>query len=268
MARGGSVLSVEHAASPLVLSLEKGAAEAQVTPVPSGEAFAIDVTASSGAMVRVAVHGTHLRVERDGDRVIVDLSEGVVSIGAPPRRGSTIGTLVTAPAHIELDARDLGSLRVDHTLGGLRAPESVTPAPRAETETAFIAPSNQARVETSPEILPEATGTLLARPQMQSQKPVSNNAAAPVVETWLRSSDEVVSAIQTCAQNAVAVNATFSTSLTMRVRDDGLVQEGARFSPPMLPEARECAANVIYHRTKMAPSNGGSDLALTIEVKH
>src|SRR5581483_4936619 len=33
----GSLLHVEHAASPLVLSLDKGAAEAQVTPVPNGE---------------------------------------------------------------------------------------------------------------------------------------------------------------------------------------------------------------------------------------
>src|SRR5439155_1470159 len=87
---------VKSAGESLVLALDDGAIEAQVTPVPSGEAFAVDI-ASGTSLVRVAVHGTHLRVSRSGSRVVVDLTEGVVSIGVPPRTGSTYGTLVTAP---------------------------------------------------------------------------------------------------------------------------------------------------------------------------
>ena len=62
-------------------ALDDGAFEAQVTPVPSGEAFAVDV-ATPTSIVRIAVHGTHLRVARAGTRVTVDLTEGVVSIGS------------------------------------------------------------------------------------------------------------------------------------------------------------------------------------------
>lgn len=117
-------VDVKRAASPLVLALGTGAVEAQVTPVPNGEAFAIDVNA-----VRVAVHGTHLRVARGaGDHVVVDLTEGVVSIGIAPRVGSTTGTLVTAPAHIELDAHPgvsdeelAASVRVDRSPSAIRA---------------------------------------------------------------------------------------------------------------------------------------------------
>ena len=91
--------------------------EAQVAPVAAGEAFAVDV---DGA--RVAVHGTHLRVERQGGHAIVDLREGVVSIGLPPKSGATYGDLVTAPAHIEFDVADPhGTLKVSHESSRVRA---------------------------------------------------------------------------------------------------------------------------------------------------
>lgn len=240
----GSVLHVEHAASPLVLSLEKGSAEAQVTPVPSGEAFAIDVTASSGATVRVAVHGTHLRVARDGDKITVDLTEGVVSIGAPPRRGSTIGQLVTAPAHVELDARDLSSVHVDHSPSAVRPAERVTPAPRADQETAFVAPP-PVQITSSPSSPHVVTS--------QTQKPQQPTSVVPTppAPAMLTTPDEIASAIAACGKDAVAPQTSFSTTLSLQVGDDGTVQN-ARFTPPLLPEARDCAANVIYKRTKLS----------------
>ncbi len=138
--------AVTHVQGALVLSLERGSIEAQVVPVPQGEAFAVDVERS-----RVAVHGTHLRVERQrassgslpdwrtSDLVVVDLNEGVVSVGEAPRIGSTSGTLVTAPAHAEFAADDAqGTLSVTHDAAQVRAPvalgsfaqaKAFTPAP-------------------------------------------------------------------------------------------------------------------------------------------
>ncbi len=243
-AQRGSVLDVEHAASPLVLSLEKGSAEAQVTPVPSGEAFAIDVTASSGATVRVAVHGTHLRVARDGDKITVDLTEGVVSIGAPPRRGSTIGSLVTAPAHVELDARDVASMRVDHTPSAVRPAERVTPAPRADQETSFVAPPpvQLASNDTSS----SSQHVVTTQSQKSSQQQIT--LVAPPPAAYLTSPTEIANAIAQCGKDPVAP---FATSLLLQVDDSGTVQI-ARFDPPLFPEARDCAANVIYRRSKLS----------------
>lgn len=65
----GSQVEVRAARGTLILALAKGAVEAQVAPVEAGEAFAIDVEGT-----RVAVHGTHLRVERQGSRAIVDFA--------------------------------------------------------------------------------------------------------------------------------------------------------------------------------------------------
>lgn len=113
---------VSRTESGLVLTLERGATEAQVAPVPNGEAFAIDVADGTGHVARVAVHGTHLRVARTGRHVVIDLTEGIVTVGVAPRAGSTYGTLVTAPAHVELDVDDLEHVRVEH------APTFVRPA--------------------------------------------------------------------------------------------------------------------------------------------
>ena len=123
----GSQVEVRAARGTLILALAKGAVEAQVAPVEAGEAFAIDVEGT-----RVAVHGTHLRVERQGSRAIVDLREGVVSIGLPPKSGSTYGDLVTAPAHVEFDPADPhGTLKVTHEAARVRVAQSLSiPAPK------------------------------------------------------------------------------------------------------------------------------------------
>ena len=75
----GSKATVTHVDGALVVALETGAVEAQVVPVPSGEAFAVDVGRS-----RVAVHGTHLRVLRVGEHVVV--AAGAVVRGVVPDR--------------------------------------------------------------------------------------------------------------------------------------------------------------------------------------
>ena len=71
-----------------------------------------------------------------------------------------------------------------------------------------------------------------------------------------------MNAIRACAHDAIAPSATFSTTLTMKIGDDGLVQT-ARFNPPLVPEARDCAANVIYKQTKLA----GGEATIAIEVR-
>lgn len=260
----GSKLVVEHAASPLVLSLDNGAAEAQVTPVPNGEAFAIDVTASSGEVVRVAVHGTHLRVAREGDKITVDLTEGVVSIGAPPRRGSTIGQLVTAPAHVELDARDLSSVRVDHAASAVRPAERVTPAPRADQETAFVPPPTQVQTLQPFDIV----GVQPQHAQLQKLQQRSATSLVEPAPAMLTTVDEVSAAIAACGKDQVTAGTTFSTNLSLTLKDDGTVSY-AQFTPAFVPgaqeSARDCATNVIYKRTKLA--NTTSNVTVPVEIK-
>jgi hypothetical protein len=209
---------VKAADASLVLGLDDGVIEADVVPVPSGEAFAIDV-ATGTSLVRVAVHGTHLRVARAGSRVTVDLTEGVIAIGVPPPSGTTEGTTVRAPAHVELDADDLSSIRVDAL--------EVRPA-------VFGRP-------TEPAPIVNAVPAPSAVPRPRTLEPKRTESR--------RSIDALTLAVNACANTGSGrskdVSYTVSTELRLRVSADGQV-ESAQFSPPLHPEIQACAAREIY----------------------
>ena len=237
---------VTSAGEPLVLGLEHGVIEAQVVPVASGEAFAVDI-ATAHNLVRVAVHGTHLRVARSGNRVVVNLTEGVVSIGVPPRTGVTYGTIVTAPAHVELDATDLATLRIDHEPASVRAPvplgghEVVMGAVRPE-----ISPSPEQPV---PAPLAVAKG-LATRPDgtAPGTKVERPSAVLPPREAIAEAVRDCA-AVRSRATDGREVHVTVNSSLRLRVSAAGVV-ESAQFSPPLLPDIQSCAAQAIY-KTKL-----------------
>ncbi len=243
-AGSGGRARVKSAGQSLVLGLDDGAIEAQVTPVPSGEAFAIDI-ATEKALVRVAVHGTHLRVARVGSQVTVDLSEGVVSIGTPPRSGSTYGTLVTAPSHVEFDAANLdATLTIDH------APTSVRAAVPLAPRVALAIARNVAPITEAPAVSPAVPATV-PRPNEARRAPEASHpeAAKPVVgKPALSARDAIAVAVRQCAaarQRPENVRVTVTSSLTLKIAAGGSV-ETARFDPPLLPEIQTCAAAAIY----------------------
>ena len=250
---------VKSAGEALVIGLDDGAIEAQVTPVPSGEAFAVDV-ATEKSLVRIAVHGTHLRVSRTGSHVVVDLTEGVVSIGAPPRTGSTYGTLVTAPSHVEFDAANLeGTLKIDHSPESVRtavplvshdAPVSArsdVPAAPVRTPAAPVAPATVPR--------PAAAGPVRA-PDPSHAEPV---AKANPGKSALSPREAIALAVRDCAaarRRPENVRVTVTSSLRLKIAAGGDV-ETAQFDPPLLPEIQTCAAAAIY-KAKIEESAGGS----------
>jgi hypothetical protein len=249
---------VKSAGESLVLALEEGAIEAQVTPVPSGEAFAVDVAAGA-RVVRVAVHGTHLRVSRSGSRVVVDLTEGVVSIGAPPRTGSTYGTLVTAPSHVEFDAADLDhTLTIDHLPAAVRAPVSLA---RHDAPVAARAPEPHVPAPALPanaESVPRPLAVVNAPPEPSRATPGSSETSARVeAHSSPPPREAIAAAVRACAaarSRPENVRVTVSSSLKLKVAASGDV-ETAKFDPPLLPEIQTCAAAAIY-QAKLAESAG------------
>jgi hypothetical protein len=263
----GARATVERVQGTLVLALERGGVEAQVVPVPRGEAFAVDVGHS-----RVAVHGTHLRVERQhettasgaspkSDRVVVDLSEGVVSVGEAPRLGSTSGTLVTAPAHAEFSADDAqGTLDVTHDPARVRAAVALG----ASTVQARTVTATPAAATPHGDTEPRAASGLAATAHVEG-RPTSGNVSAPATAADPNAEATLASTVRACfAARPSAANVTVSVSTTLRLalRDDGSVRS-ARFDPPVAPDVNACAAQSIY-RTRFA--HGGS-AAVSIDIK-
>lgn len=243
---------------PVVLSLEEGAVEAQVTRSDLPETFAVDVT-SGGRTVRIAVHGTHLRVARAGGHVVVDLSEGVVSIGVPPRTGPTYGTLVTAPAHVELDVGALEAMRVDHARASVRAPNALGPGERETTAAREAAPSLRPASSPPGALAPPAQASAVAdAPHARTEGPATTPPRPA-------SAADVANAVRECVASArkarPEVKVTVATTLHLRISDAGEVLS-AVFDPPLAPEVQTCAAGKIYG-TKVE-GTGTVDVPITL----
>jgi len=244
-----SRVEVEHVQLPLVLALSKGAVEAQVAPVDHGEAFAVDIDG-----VRVAVHGTHLRVSREGGHVVVDLTEGVVAVGAIPSSGLTEGSVVTAPAHVEFDTGDLaGSLHLDHAAASIRTP--IPLGSRSDTVHTSLR-------EGVPPVEKQPAG---ARPNAGNLGGGPGGPGGSSRPEDARPGDTIAKGVRACVASQLrggTVRVTVSSKLSLKVSDDGSVYF-ARFNPPLAPEAQECASRIIY-KTRFA-HGGDVEIPLSSE---
>jgi hypothetical protein len=266
----GSQVEVRAARGTLILALAKGAVEAQVAPVAEGEAFAIDVEGS-----RVAVHGTHLRVERQGSRAVVDLREGVVSIGPPPKTGSTYGDLVTAPAHVEFDSSDPhGTLKVSHELSRVRAPQLLEP-PKVQPPTSgrpvsipLPAPTAAAASgNAAPRPAPLPVAAAAPPPPPAAPAAVTSPVPPPPAPARVDPNPEgtIGDQVRACARKHVehgdGVVITVSTRLELRIGDSGMVT-AAVFDPPLRAEVQACAASAIYGTRFSQP--GAASIAIDV----
>jgi ferric-dicitrate binding protein FerR (iron transport regulator) len=266
---GGARAKVTQVRQPVAVALERGALEARVVHVAHGDAFVVEL---DGA--RVAVHGTHLRVAREGARVTVDLSEGIVSIDDVRRMGSSAsGTLMVAPAHAEfVVTQPLETLTVTREVAALRTPielASAAPSPPAARESGTQTPALQAleprlrdpRESTrgGPRAL-EAPGTEAeGRVPRPEGPPMPNAEGHPTAGATAAAGPgpqpkegvgeaEIAKAIRACmADRPRPENVTISvtTTLYLTLAEDGSVRT-ARFDPPVAPDVNECAAAVIY----------------------
>ncbi len=229
----------------LVVALEDGAVEAEVRS-SDRQSFAVDV-----GRARVSVKGTHLRVERHGNKVSVDLTRGVVSVGST---SSFAGTLISAPAHLELDTEHPEALDVDRV--------HVRPAESFEEQTAVAPMANleasaEPKVHGAPPALPSAPGSsaiiALAPPEVDPRTRI----LAAVRNCVLTHGDGAVGS----SGSAVAVSVSSTLNLTL---DPSGAVRGARFSPPLHPDAQSCAAEIIY---KVRFEGGAASVSLPVDVK-
>jgi ferric-dicitrate binding protein FerR (iron transport regulator) len=254
----GSRATVTHTQGALVLALAEGAVEAQVVPVASGEAFAVDVDGS-----RVAVHGTHLRVARDGAHVAVDLSEGVVSVGQAPRVGSVLGTLVTAPGHAEFVATNPSdTLTVTHDPSAVRSPVTLASAAQGKPSPMAQPLFSTSRSEPSAPLHPPAA-VVPGSPHADAHP---TGEPQPGVPADVHPEDAISNAVRACmAERPRAENVTVvvRTTLHLELADDGAVR-AARFDPPVAPDVNTCAAASIY---KVHFAHGGTQ-AIAIDFEN
>jgi hypothetical protein len=208
----------------LTVRLEAGAVLSRVVPSSKKESFAI-VTGD----VRVAVHGTVFRVERKGERALVEVTEGVVAVG-PAAVGPTDGWL--------LRAGDRGSFSLDGKTGTVqRATASLDPV----------------LVEGSP------------YPVKRAHPAPANLPGAPTTAELENGLDVVAARVSRCFDDHTSsgdVRVQARTRLAAEVRPDGTIGS-LSFDPPLAPEVQKCAQGA-QRAAKFPQSQHGAVVERTI----
>lgn len=214
-----------------------GALKADVTPSPKAERFVVEA-----AGTRVAVHGTVFRVQLQGEQTLVDVEQGVVSVG--PRERPSVSTALLR-----------GPTRGAFTLEGA-ALSPGTPAHSASHRLVLShphrVPSGAASTELSaPDAAPEAS----------ARHPLTIGEAEAGVAV-------VVSAVSRCfkehTEDSHDVRVSARTELTLEVTADGVVSE-VSFSPPLSPLVQSCGQREAL-LVPFAPSLEGARLTRVLEL--
>ncbi len=246
--------SVADAGEFLTVRLESGAVSASVTPNPKPETFAIEV-----AGTRVAVHGTAFRVERIGDRVSVEVTEGVVAV-EPTGTHSEPSFLLRrgSRGNFALDGRT-GNVEgnasvVLHETNGkshreiTRGSAHATRPQAASEPAAVVAPS---AVNADPAPAPSATSL----PQQPSISDIENGVSTAVQLMTQCFRDK------TQSTSMVSV----STGMTLSIAGDGSVQS-VTFEPPLAPAVEDCGVAGLRNLT-FAHSVEGATFTRILELK-
>jgi hypothetical protein len=177
-------------------------------------------------------------VARVEGRVTVDLTEGVVVVGSAPRVGSTVGTLVTAPAHVEFSAGDPeATLTVTHDPAAIRAAATMDGSTEAPVS---VLPATPARPAGPRPAVPAGP----ARPAASASAP----GAHPAMKADPNAGAAIAAGVRSClaarpSGSTVAIEVT--TTLHLELDESGSVR-AARFDPPVAPDVNSCAATTIY----------------------
>ncbi|HEY4158660.1 MAG TPA: FecR domain-containing protein [Polyangiaceae bacterium] len=249
LARHSSAAIAEQGAH-LTVKLESGSLSARVTPSQTPETFAVEV----GGM-RFAVHGTAFRVERTGDRVVLEVSEGIVAVEPRDVRNS---------AEFLLRASSRGEFALDGRIGKLEGNASVVANAAGPTSQHAVIhaayPPIQAKkadpvtsAEPAPAPAPSANEPAVLPAQLSiGDVEAGVSPAVAIVERCFRSEGE----------NGVAV--TMKTGMTLRVTGQGEI-DNVMFGPPLTPTVEACAAQGLRSVT-FAHSLEGTTFTRILEL--
>ena len=219
------------------IRLERGSLLAEVVPGPKPETFVVEA-----AGTRIAVHGTVFRVELDGDRVVVQVREGIVAVGPI---GAVPGFFLKAPAHGDF-AADGRSGSIDGRPLGESAERRAEPLRLPAARPSGGAPGGAAPAPSG--------GELPVEPSIND------------IETGIA---RIVDATSDCfsrnTKSTEGVQITVRTALSLQIGASGAVSD-LDFQPPLSPDVEQCAAGSIS-QVLFAPSKQGAKVTRMLELK-
>jgi hypothetical protein len=246
--------SVIDAGEFLTVRLEDGALSASVVPEPKPETFAVEVGGT-----RVAVHGTAFRVERVGDRVEVEVTEGTVAV-EPTSTHSDPSFLLRRGSR--------GSFGLDGRTGSVEGNASVVmhdSGPKSRREIARVVVPSAARAQASavpatsvPAVNPEPA-VAQAAPALPEQPSISE------IETGVSSAVDLMNRCFRDKTQSTDIRVSVSTGMTLSIAGDGTVQS-VTFGPPLAPAVEDCGVAGLRNLA-FARSVDGATFTRILELK-
>ena len=239
---------VSNAGEFLTVKLENGALSATVVPNPKPETFAVEVEGT-----RVAVHGTAFRVERAGEHVQVDVSEGTVAV-------EPSGTH-SAPAFL-LRRNSRGTFALDGRTGSVEGNASaiVNDGGVPQSHRTLAKAATAVHTRTNPTA---AQPTIPAEPFAQTQI----LPAQPSISDLEKGVSSAVDLMNRCFHDQTRTTGnrvTATTALTLSIAGDGSIQS-ATFAPPLAPTVEDCAVSGLRTLT-FAHSTEGVTFTRVLEL--
>jgi len=220
---------ITNAGEFLTVKLESGALSATVVPNPKPETFAVEVEGT-----RVAVHGTAFRVERAGEHVQVEVSEGTVAV-------EPSGTH-SAPAFL-LRRNSRGMFALDGRTGSVEGNASavVTDGDGRQSHRTLAKAAVASRPHSSAPAAQPAKPEVSAEPAAQAQ-PLPAQPSISDIEKGVSSAVEIMNRCFHDQTRTTGNRVSASTALTLSVAGDGSIQS-ATFAPPLAPGVEDCAVS-------------------------
>jgi hypothetical protein len=234
------------------MRLERGTVTAQVVPRHDDDGLVEAFVVEAGG-TRVAVHGTVFSVALVADRVIVEVTEGMVSVGRAGYRGTTTGMLLASPARAAFSSGDGRFVELlprpsaddepsdedkvaPRQSGSPSIDEDPTRAARPSDKGASSVQTNQTPADAPPRE-PRKTA---------APAPVEPKALPPIGLDRARAIMVACLSADTAAREG-AVQVTVSTQITVQLDDDKLVSS-LRFAPPLRTDLQQRCGGALFGR--------------------
>jgi len=241
----------------LTVRLESGALSASVVPQPKPETFAVEVGGT-----RVAVHGTAFRVERTADRVLVEVTEGVVAV-EPTSTHSDPSFLLRRGSR--------GSFGLDGRTGSVEGNASVVvhergPKSHREIAQAKPAPAQAPKASSAPVAVETAPPEPVTPPAVTASTPVvPEQPSIADIETGVSSAVDLMNRCFRETAQSSDVRISVSTGMTLSIAGDGSVQS-VTFEPPLAPDVEDCGVAGLRQLT-FTKSISGATFTRILELK-
>lgn len=259
---GGTKLRLLEDGERMRFALERGEITADVTPVPGGEPYAIDVDGR-----RVAVHGTRLSVARADGAVEVAVAEGVAAIGSPGE-GRTNGPEVNAGMigrFVGLGAPELRTDPLEAARRVTRGLSTTTAAATATPTTALVAPvvrlADRSPLGAAIAAPPPAPASPLGTASAATTEPKPKTSPTAPAAAGLSATEygpalaKVESAVKACVPRTTAgITFSIESTMTVVVAPAGGI-ESMSFDPPLSPQLRSCVQGAASIKFPTAPGS-------------